>query len=619
MLSGLVGGPELLREWEREWRERFGGEEADEVDEDADENEEGEDGEGDEGEDGYSDDEDGRPKKRTRVEKKERKQPEPAEKRKRGRPRKNPAPVPDAPRLVLQPPEVQDQRQPSKYLLAAFMFFSFFNPHAPTVSPTGTGHEGTVLTHTQRDASSVVFDSGGWSVMQAIHVLVSVLLVVSLAGAYLPQRLTHLLPNTLLFASPASTSTRSSAPTQVKTKVDERPAPTTTIPSVLVSRGAAIADALTAGDEQALRDVLCADGSVFSVIKGATLAGLRALWIRRRTTMNMLTRQEEVELRGWRRLAQLEVLRGELVLACLISLTFAHSCRPGENSSLLGRVQIYLSFSSRLLSSKVSPTDNITLALLAHSFAASTAAELWETARRVEPKTLAETLVLEMDIENVARNIALAPHETTSEDSNAESPVHHIAAHVVLVRAKALAAHNFVSSVMGARIVDVDINSGRDPTHNADAKIVVAAGRELGGMVGALTSLLDKVERCPAAEVLAGLYPQDFEVDIDSSDSSSEGDTPSIDTQSDEIAKDVRVLLVATLLYRRIFPADEKDAVSTHVPSPPPSPTPKSAALHLALRRALASAAFDTSLETEDARDRVVDMLGETRRGRWGY
>ena len=33
LIAGLVGGPALLKEWEREWRERFGGEEKDELEE----------------------------------------------------------------------------------------------------------------------------------------------------------------------------------------------------------------------------------------------------------------------------------------------------------------------------------------------------------------------------------------------------------------------------------------------------------------------------------------------------------------------------------------------------------------------------------------------------------
>ena len=57
LLSGLVGGPLLLQEWEREWRERFGGPETDEVegeldDADDDEEEGDEDGEDDDAEEG---------------------------------------------------------------------------------------------------------------------------------------------------------------------------------------------------------------------------------------------------------------------------------------------------------------------------------------------------------------------------------------------------------------------------------------------------------------------------------------------------------------------------------------------------------------------------------------
>ena len=31
LISGLVGGPALLREWDREWKDKFGGEEKDEI------------------------------------------------------------------------------------------------------------------------------------------------------------------------------------------------------------------------------------------------------------------------------------------------------------------------------------------------------------------------------------------------------------------------------------------------------------------------------------------------------------------------------------------------------------------------------------------------------------
>ena len=210
-------------------------------------------------------------------------------------------------------------------------------------------------------------------------------------------------------------------------------------------------------------------------------------------------------------------------------------------------------------------------------------------------------------------------------DEGSFSPVQHVAAHIVLARTKTLAAQHFIFSVSGQRPVDID-NKGGSPISalpdDSEARTVVAAGRELGGPLGELTQLLDKVGRCPAAEVLATFPSYGFGIEQDDESESSyskdagEGSRKSTDVQSEDAVKDTRLLLLATLLYRRIFPPE--DATPPHVLSPPPSPTPKSAELHLALRRALASTAFDANPDTEDARDRVVDLLADTRRGRSG-
>ncbi|KAG6823018.1 hypothetical protein H0H93_004380, partial [Arthromyces matolae] len=113
LITGLVGGPALLREWEREWKALFGGEEKDEVDgDDADADD-------DDSDDDMDDDEDGSRKRKRgkttpsssdslpaiKVEKKEKKIPSTVaadgtvpEKRKRGRPRKVlPLPTPSPP------------------------------------------------------------------------------------------------------------------------------------------------------------------------------------------------------------------------------------------------------------------------------------------------------------------------------------------------------------------------------------------------------------------------------------------------------------------------------------------------------------------------------------------
>jgi hypothetical protein len=186
LVAGLVGGPALLKEWEREWKQRFGREEKDEVEGDDVEgdDEESDDEDGDEG-----DEELGRKRKRPKfpgVAKKavaERKTSTPAtggdsgvpEKRKRGRPRKvvpppataatDPSPLPPLPQTQplnaqdqtmpasqeqwMQVHQQQQQSQPQQYLLAVFALFSFFNSPLTSSSSHASGHHqhaGTVLT-----------------------------------------------------------------------------------------------------------------------------------------------------------------------------------------------------------------------------------------------------------------------------------------------------------------------------------------------------------------------------------------------------------------------------------------------------------------------------------------
>ncbi|KAF8582527.1 hypothetical protein K439DRAFT_1661752 [Ramaria rubella] len=599
LLSGLVGGPDLLREWEKEWRERFGGEEADEVDEDEDGEEEGD---AEDGDDGDSDEEEGRQRKRVRSEKMERKTKSsatpvpPGEKRKRGRPRKNP--IADVPALKLQPPSVQDERQPSKYLLAVFLLFNFFSPQTPA-STHSTAHEGTVLTHGGSDTSKVpIVATTGWTALQAVNMVVSLLLLVSLVGAYLPTKFTRAFPRALFLFPPLVPV---SAP-----KAEE---------SASSSRSIAISCALEAEDGRALRDALRADGSLYAVVKALATTATRSvkrLLRSQRRGKDSLPRRESVQLRGWRSVAQAEALHGK------------------QHSSLLMKIQAYLTFSSHLPASPaaVSPRDNITLALLAYHFSQSTATELWESAKSHKDKTAVETLVLELDVEDAVKIVQTLPL-LDSSDGEELSPVHRIAAHVVLNRAKTLAARQFVVSVSGLRVLNLYGETGENTVAPAsaqdevEAKTVVAAGKELGGSLGDLTSLLDKVGRCSAAAVLATL--PDFEAEVDeaetepeesessSSDGFMSGSSINTDAHCEDTMKDTRLFLLATLLYRRIFPtANANDAF---VPSPPPSPTPKSVGLHLTLRRTLASTAFDTNPDTEEARDRVVDVLCSSRLG----
>lgn len=238
LVEGLVGGPALLREWEREWKNKFGGEEKDEVeDEQVDE---GSDDSGDE-----DDDDEGPKKKKVKKQApppkpKERKPPAPPqptipgvvpEKRKRGRPRKVvPPPVVAAPANMMpsmfvapivplqqqqqMPPievpiqqeqtaEAQSQGDGKQYLLAVFALFSFFNTPLPTSSPFGgSEHPHEWDLHKMNHTGYVIAPhppllpprpppspAWGWSEwIQSFHLIVSIVVFATILLPWIPVK-----------------------------------------------------------------------------------------------------------------------------------------------------------------------------------------------------------------------------------------------------------------------------------------------------------------------------------------------------------------------------------------------------------------------------------------------
>lgn len=222
LIHGLVGGPELLHQWERAWKEQNGGEELDYAsDGDADE------------EDG-SEDEDEKPKKKAKVAPAPAPKPpgavaipsipggmgggaQPDLKRKRGRPRKNPLPVavPAPPPMFLaqQQHQQQQQQQSGKYLLGIFLLFSFLNPssspsHGEAPSSFPHKHVGTVLTALnstvfQHPASQYVasyapsegiFSLSWGTLVQYAHGIITLLLFLSVARSIVPESWARALP-----------------------------------------------------------------------------------------------------------------------------------------------------------------------------------------------------------------------------------------------------------------------------------------------------------------------------------------------------------------------------------------------------------------------------------------
>jgi hypothetical protein len=228
LIGGLVGGPALVEEWEREWKIKFGGEEQDEVE-----------GECEDGDDEDSEDEDeeelGKKRKRAKTSPIPKVSPDRAtkkpvvvpndqvtEKRKRGRPRKIlPSTVSVAPRVTTSPDHQilltkQDesmqpsftnesqwlqhqQPQPQQFLLAVFALFSFFNSPLTSSFSQDHSHTGTVLNvlHpplayapdiiSQFAAPPPNNTSPVWSwqnYIQVFHLLVSVMVLASFVGSW---------------------------------------------------------------------------------------------------------------------------------------------------------------------------------------------------------------------------------------------------------------------------------------------------------------------------------------------------------------------------------------------------------------------------------------------------
>jgi len=193
LIAGLVGGPALLKEWEREWRERFGGEEKDEVDGEMDADMD------DEESDEEQDDEveNGRKRKRGKVSppvtapvpKPKKVTPEAngdvLEKRKRGRPRKLVPVVPPVQAEVMEVSQNTSGQAPQQYLLATFALFSFFNSPLTSTSSShhATEHAGTVL-----NAPAYPGGPQPWGLAEYIHMfhlLVSLLVLLSLVSSWL--------------------------------------------------------------------------------------------------------------------------------------------------------------------------------------------------------------------------------------------------------------------------------------------------------------------------------------------------------------------------------------------------------------------------------------------------
>ncbi|OBZ77746.1 hypothetical protein A0H81_02609 [Grifola frondosa] len=302
------------------------------------------------------------------------------------------------------------------------------------------------------------------------------------------------------------------------------------------------------------------------------------------------------------------------------------------------RLQTYWCMSWHISTFAATTTDLSTLALIIRPVSNAKAAALWDQARKREFLRAHEKIVLNnMSVDDAADWLTKWRrwHETERKGRcsacEKRTPLGVLAAILIRERLRKHAASLFVRTVVSEESCASECESDgyvydaeKDFKEEQERKETVEAGKSIGGRTAELAILLERIWDtgfCTHEDVLPvrrtgnGRSP---DVDADCEDAQ--------DLASQDEAE-IRALLSATIIYRRIFPSSIP-ACATALPfilSPPPSPSRRNAALHMALRTALGSPAFEFSsdgrlddeelgLALEDARDRVVDMLVDFER-----
>ncbi|KAH9990958.1 hypothetical protein BJV74DRAFT_987748 [Russula compacta] len=555
LILGLVGGPALLNEWEREWASRFGGPERDEATSDVSDDDGADDGESDD------DDVNLHPKKRVKsASKKPAKDPKPTkeetisvvvpEKRKRGRPRKV-QPVPEgeaAQQQQQQPQEVAASAVPvqtTQYLLAVFVFFSLFNSPLTSYSRTPPTHTGLVLADSGTLLTPAVSPSTfGWrELLRAFHLVVSGLIFFTILLPFLPKGIPR-----LHFLSSSTGFPRTDA-----------------------ARRAALINALDPTRRGTSNEAACLL-TALGVYPG--LLGLMLSFATpTRGGKTKTLEHKQLQQRAWVRLAELAVF--------------------DRTTSFGLRAQAYWGMVSHTPAFATSPGDLSTLALLVFPIWRARAAALWTRAihaRVVRP--FERAVIGAMSIEEASTSLARASDVRLS-------PLSSLAVRYVHKVVARLAGRTFVRAVLDADAQHSEneaYDTEKDAREEEERCAVVDAGRSMGGSSAELVSLLE----C----ICTGMFVRYKDTQ------------PSDDSDVDDEERGVRMLLGAIVLYRGLFPSGLPGSSGVPVVlSPPPSPSHRNAGLRAALRVALDGEVFyNGGSELEDARDRVIDMLVDVDR-----
>lgn len=432
LVSGLVGGPQLLNAWEKEWHEKFGGEEKDEVDGLLDDMGDSDDEDGDEEEDRKRKKPKISPLPPTAV-------PPPApsapgavpEKRKRGRPRKvvPPPPAPDA-------SVTGSQTGVPQYLLSTFALFTFFNNPLTSPSPSSPHpHDGVVLSPGHQPAAISTYQY----IIQCFHLLVSIAIFVSVLWPWLSTL-------SLPFKFGASGTAKHQ------------------LPSPKMSRTTALSTALRASNRAQVEEV--------NFLKKALASGPK----------NATFEEKGLEQRAWVRLGEICVFNPGW---CSFSLQTRAHIRP-EKTSLFSRLQTIYHLRSHLPWFSASAGDLSTFAMLLAPLAPGRAAGIWDAAARDGMKQgrgcAYERLVL------ASVNVQEAVTIVNVADKNPRyTPLGVVGSHLALQRLRRHLIAMFVDLIIPPHL-------GSDTEQEEEARrTTVDSARSLGGELAKLGDLFEDV------------------------------------------------------------------------------------------------------------------------------
>lgn len=242
---------------------------------------------------------------------------------------------------------------------------------------------------------------------------------------------------------------------------------------------------------------------------------------------------------------------------------------------------------------------------------------IWNQAKRLADETQArahEKLVLNMLSVDEASQYLHRKDMIPEEQRTMYSPMGVIACGLVAERVKRSLQLLFIRQVS----VEEKKADSEEPTPADEAeverKLTVDAARSLDGQMAELGDLLEKIWTTGVSdlqEAFPSLVSFNGESDSDSDEESVRG-----------LDEEIRMLLKALLLYRKVFPGSILNVVQRRplILSPPPSPGSKDMKMKHALRKSLGGKVFELEhselgAALEDARDRVVDLLVDSERG----